>query len=186
MASNPNQRRKTTFSGARASRSRTEEILQASLIDYFRAAVSQGPGAPLLIAIPNGEARDAVTAAKLSGISAKQRALLPDDQALAPYGLGVVPGAYDLLLILPAAKVVFLEVKRPEDKARGQSAGELSRMQILFGGRLGELGHHHRVIQSIDEFAELLQAHGVKLRVRWWGPEVGRPGSPPRLPDAMH
>lgn len=186
MASKRSNRPRTTSAPGRARRSRAEEILQASLIEYFRIAVAQAPGAPLLIAIPNGEARDAVTAAKLSGISAKQRAQLTDEEALAPYGLGVVPGAYDLLLILPAAKVVFLEVKRPEDKARGQTAGELSRMQILFGGRLGELGHNHRVIQSVDEFAELLQAHGVKLRVRWWGPEVGRPGSPPRLPDAMH
>lgn len=77
---------------ARPRRAQIEQSLQHRCIDFWRIAVLQGPGVPMLIAIPNGEARDPVTAAKLVGISAEQRAYLPEHERLSPFGLGVVPG----------------------------------------------------------------------------------------------
>jgi hypothetical protein len=155
---------------------RVEKHLQAGCIEYFRTAVRQGPGAPLLFAIPNGEARDKVTAAQLVGISAERRAMLPDEERLLPFGQGVVPGVYDLQLLLPGGKSVFIDTKRPPNKALKDRGGTLSDQQILFAVRLAELGFHHRIVQSVDEFATVLSEFGVSLRVRWWGPGVGRPG----------
>lgn len=167
---------------ARPRRAQIEQSLQHRCIDFWRIAVLQGPGVPMLIAIPNGEARDPVTAAKLVGISAEQRAYLPEHERLSPFGLGVVPGVYDLLLILPGGRVWWIELKRPKDALRGQAAGRMGHQQLLFATRMSELSHRHAVVESVDEFATVLEQAGIKLRVRWWGPEVVRPGQPPRLP----
>jgi hypothetical protein len=167
----------------RAKPTHVEDRLQHDLVEYFRVAVAPGPRAPLLFAVPNGEVRDRITAARLTGISGEQRLLLPDHQALQPFGLGVLPGVVDLILLLPGGRSVLIEVKRPADKARDRRRGRLSRMQSLFQARAIELEHRIVVVECVDEFAELLIASGITLRVRWWGPQVVRPGAPPRLPS---
>lgn len=162
--------------------SRVEDGLQESMVSYYRAAVAASPTAPLLLAIANGEGRTKATAGRLVGLSGDRRAHLSDDEAMMPFGLGVLPGAVDMVLICGGGRVCWIEVKRPEDKARGHRAGKMSRMQRLFAGRLQTLGHRHVVLESLDEFAVLLMSYGLKLRVRYWGPEVVKPGTPPRLP----
>jgi hypothetical protein len=175
------QRRDDSPSTRRKPR-RIEEGLQQLLVDYWRAAVAPGPDAPLLWAVPNGEARDQVTAAKLVGISAERRAYLSDDEALLPFGLGVVPGVVDLVIMSKGPCTTLVELKPAADKERKIKAGTMNRQQRLFRARAIRLGFNHVVVHSLDEFATVLSGLGIRLRVRWWGPGVAPP--PAALPAA--
>ena len=143
----------------------------------------------LLFAVPNGEKRDALTAARLSGISAETRATLPDDQALLPAGQGVVPGVNDLVVVLPVGRTLWVELKIPEivdppahvawgGKRRVlHKAGVLSKEQRRWRAGVEKLGHDYRVVRSVSEYADLLEEHGVPLRSRPW--EAGVPWRAP-------
>jgi hypothetical protein len=143
-----------------------EDELQRALVAYFREAVR--PGDAVLFAIPNGEKRDLVTAGKLVGISRKARARMDDADAILPYGLGVLPGASDLVLVLPAARTIYVEVKIPELRdAMGRivrQGGTLSKNQRLFRGGVEALEHTYRVADSIEVFDTILRESGLRLR----------------------
>lgn len=146
-------------------------------MDYWRAAVPPTPLGPMLFAVPNGEYRDAVTAGKLTGISTERRAYLDDNDALQPFGLGVVPGVTDLVILTFPKRATWVEVKIAADKAKGRRVGTMNRQQRLFRERVVALGFDHVVVHSVDEFMTVLSGLGIPLRVRWWGPEAGTPGA---------
>jgi hypothetical protein len=140
----------------------------------FHATAVVFPERAILYAVPNGELRDPVTAGILAG-SRRARALdrFPagvaavdaaetDEQLMRPAGLGVLPGANDLVLLLPAARTVLIEVKRP--KGPGHRAGSLSRRQRVFRRYVLALGHSYVVLDSVEGYEALLRAEGVELR----------------------
>ena len=154
-----------------------EDDLQGTLIQYFALAVH--PKDAILFAIPNGEKRDAAVAARLSGLSAKQRDLLDEDAALRPAGQGVLPGASDLVLLLPGPRTVLIEVKIPEILAPGSGmmlaggrlpkevlheAGRLSKAQKRFRMGVERLDQDYRVVRSLEDFVALLRSLGVPAR----------------------
>jgi hypothetical protein len=152
--------------------SRDEERLQAAICEFHRTCVID-PLKALLFAVPNGEARDPVTAGKLTGISTAEREKLEDRLYLLPFGLGVVPGVADLIL-LTSQDVDLIELKRPAGPetlfGRRKMAGRQKRGQRLFQAAAEALGHRYHLIDSLDGYADLLEARGVRLRAREWGP----------------
>ncbi len=148
-----------------------ESALQRGVIAFFNAAVA--PGDALLFAVPNGERRDPITAARLSGPPRPwlQGADTDDERGLLqlarPGGEGVLPGAADLVLLLPGGRLVLIELKRPKS-AHGRP-GRQSPMQKAFAFVAGRLGHDYRVVTTLDEFGAVLEGAGVRLRVRTGG-----------------
>lgn len=161
-----------------------ERDLQAALVSFFRAAVT--PGDALLFAIPNGEKRDETTAAMLSGISQAERERLAEvdwQLALMPYGQGVLPGAFDLVLVTAPA-TDWLEVKVPAVPALGQRAGVLSAPQKRLHRAMERFGRPVSIIRCETDLADLLERRGVALRCRPWGPGISDPRPPARLRPA--
>ena len=167
-------------------RGHPEDDLQAEIVRWHAAAVRQGDA--ILFAVPNGEKRDPVTAARLTGISAANRDAMPEGRDLLPFGLGVLPGVTDLVLVLPAARVCWVELKIPDITwppanlpAAGprqllHRAGRLDKRQRRFRDGVAGLGHAHRVVRYLSEYAELLEELGVPLRCpKPWGPGVAPP-----------
>jgi hypothetical protein len=147
--------------------------VQQAIVEFHATAV-MFPGQAILFAVPNGELRDPVTAGILAG-SRRARALESlrtdfdtvdaaetDDQLMRPAGLGVLPGANDLILLLPAAEVILIEVKAP--KGPGHRAGRLSHRQMVFRRHALALGHRYVVLDTVDDYEALLRAKGVALR----------------------
>lgn len=147
------------------------------MVRFFALAVH--PKDAILFAVPNGEKRDAAVAARLSGISAKQRDLLDDDDALRPAGQGVLPGVVDLILLLPEGRTALVEVKIPEILAAGSGlllaggrlpkvilhkAGVLSKSQKRFRRGAERLGHNYWAVRTLEEFVTLLRGLGVPVR----------------------
>lgn len=178
-------------------RAHPEDDLQQAIVAFHAAAVSQVHA--VLYAVPNGEKRDPITAARLSGINAAARDQLPDDMALMPAGLGLLSGVADLHLLLSAARLVLIEVKVPEIVAAPATlplfgkttkrprkevlhrAGVQSKTQRRFQAGVTALGHAYHIIRSVEAYADLLEACGVPLRCRPWGPGVNSA----RLPVSM-
>lgn len=80
-------------------------------------------------AVPNGEKRDKITAARLKR-------------------LGVAAGVPDIALVLPNGKAAFIEVKQP--------GGRLSLEQVAFASRCFQQGIPHAVVTSVDEAERVL------------------------------
>ena len=156
------------FAGRRKPEQR-ERSAQKAIVDAHRICVVH-PEDAILFAVPNGEKRDPVTAKQLAGLSARAREVLgqtlPDNELLRPYGLGVLPGAADLVLLLPGPRTVLIETKR--DAQPGSPAGTLSKDQRRFGAGAQRLGHDYQVVHDAAEYLELLRRCGVALRSAVW------------------
>ena len=154
--------------GKRRPPSSQERLLQGTLVDYYRESVIHGRS--LLYAVPNGEKRDGVTAAMLTGVSSEYRARMSDEDSLLPFGQGVVPGVADLVLLLEGGRSIYIEVKAPEIRdAQGRvvrAGGRLRKGQRLFRKRVEELGFTYRVVTCIEEFDALLREVGLGMRTR--------------------
>jgi hypothetical protein len=131
----------------------------------FHATCLKYPSQAILFHVPNGEKRDPVTASILTGITASARAALPEEDALRPYGMGVLPGVSDFVLLLPGPRTIFVEVKIPESPEH--TGGTLSKTQRRFRDGIEKLGHTYRVVRSVEEYAALLEEFGVELRARF-------------------
>ena len=145
----------------------SEDDLQKSIVRFTAAAVD--PGAMLLMAIPNGGQRNPKEAARMTGVSSGQRDLMSDDDALRPAGLGVLPGAADLLLLLPGGRIALVEIKTEAKASVGigalpQKAGVLSKAQRRFRAGAERLEHDYRVVRSLVEWHALLIEKGVPMR----------------------
>lgn len=168
-----------------------ERALQAAIVQ-FHAQVVMDPLSAILFAVPNGEKRDKATAGMLSGPpkdifldaitlprrKRRQEAMAagageiwePEDltpvdherDVLRPAGLGVIRGASDLFLLLPDAVVVPIEIKVPAGP--NSDAGGQSKAQRIFERACRRLGHHYRVITSVEDYQALLLDLGVPLK----------------------
>ncbi len=178
----------------RSSRSHPEDDLQQAVVSFHASAVRQADA--VLYAVPNGEKRDPVTAARLSGLSAAAREDLDDAVCLMPAGLGVLPGVADLHVLIAGGRLLLVELKIAEVRAAPASlplfaaggrsrkpavlhrAGSQSKSQKRFEAGAAALGHTYRVIRSVEGYADLLEEFGVRLRCRPWGPGVASPRPP--------
>jgi hypothetical protein len=114
----------------------------------------------MLFAVPNGEKRDAVTAAILRG-------------------QGVRPGVSDLVLVLPEGRSAYVEVKTEADRIRNIRRTEPGPDQLAFQARIEALGHLYRVVRSTGDYADLLVELGVPIRARPMGPAALGTLTPP-------
>ena len=74
---------------------------------------------------------------------------------MAPWGLGLLPGVSDFILLLPEGRMVFVEAKTPE--------GVLNRSQARFRGAVTALGFDYQIVRSLDDYIALLKSYGVEL-----------------------
>jgi hypothetical protein len=140
-----------------------ERKLQADIVACHAEAVVF-PLSAILFAVPNGEERPPEIAAILSGRRRTHPDMPPetDAEAMTPAGLGVLPGVVDLVLLLPGARTVLIELKRP--KTDTERAGALSAKQKIFCRAAKALGHDYHLLQSVAQYQALLIAHGVQIR----------------------
>ncbi len=159
-------------------RGHPEDDLQEAIIQWHARWIDQADA--ILFAVPNGERRDAKTAARLSGMSTAAREELPEERALTPAGLGVLPGVSDLVVLLSQGRLALVEVKIAKivwppvgdglplfsnvKRVVKHVAGRLSKVQLRFQKGAVALGHDYRVIRSVDEYRALLAELGVPVR----------------------
>ena len=106
---------------------------QAAIVEYVRWVRPD----ICIFHVPNGGLRSKSEAARLKW-------------------MGVLPGVYDLVLILPWGRSAYWETKT--------SSGSLSAEQKAFRDKLIALGHQHAVVRSIDDARRELAALGIKTR----------------------
>lgn len=111
---------------AKSSRA-TEAAIQKACVDYLR--ILEGQGRATGFAVPNGEYRDKITAARLKA-------------------QGVRAGAPDLIVVVPG-RVLFVEIKT--------QVGRLSPDQRAYHKTLSSLGIETAVIRSVSDFIELVK-----------------------------
>jgi hypothetical protein len=125
----------------------------------------------ILFAVPNGELRDKGTAFLLSGNRSSRTTTeslpgLPpvsDFEAMVPHGLGVLPGAPDLILLC-AARAVLIECKNSGEQ--GGTKGSLTKSQKRFRACAQTLGFQYEVIETERQFIKLLESLDL-LRVKF-------------------
>ena len=202
-----------------------ERALQGAIVQ-FHAQVVEDPLSAILLAVPNGEKRDAATAGMLSGppkdaflsavhlprrvrrrypdeVPAAERSDAsccacrvgepwePEDLTPVPYepdvvrpaGQGVLGGASDLVFLVGGGVVVHIEVKVPAGP--DNDAGTQSKAQRIFERAVRRLGHHYRVITSVEEYQALLLEFGVKLKRVQFFPVALKPAQLPAGLAAM-
>lgn len=118
-----------------------ESDFQKSLIVFFDSVVR--PDEAFLFAVPNGEKRDARTAAILKAH-------------------GVRAGVSDLVLVVPGS-TWYIELKKPGLPLPLDR--HLSANQERFRDRIVSLRHNYRICNSIEQFIAILQEAGVAKRV---------------------
>ena len=64
-------------------------------------------------------------------------------------GMGLRPGASDLILILPCGETIWMEVKAPD--------GKQSESQIKFQKRIEALGHRYILVRSVEDAVHSLK-----------------------------
>jgi hypothetical protein len=118
-------------------RRRPEDVLQRQIVQYLDATLA---GHAWFTHVPNGGRRSPIEAAIMKG-------------------LGVKPGVPDLLII-DGGRAHWLEVKRPDRKAR-TSDNQNDCHDALLLARCNVA-----VVQSLEEVEALLLQWGVPLRAR--------------------
>ena len=114
-----------------------ERRVHCAVVDLLRVAARPGW---LFLHPANGEYRNPTTAALLKR-------------------LGVLPGAFDLLLIGPDGRHYWLEIKRA-------AGGRLSPAQQQFAAELERRGVPYAVAGGFDQAVEVLQSWGVLRAIR--------------------
>ena len=110
----------------------SEDQIQRQLLAWLKAVC---PNA-IVFAVPNGEHRNKITAAKLKG-------------------QGVLPGAPDLVMAKDGV-IAFVEVKRPK--------GRQSRAQKAFQEKCAEQRLPYGVVRSPGDLQAFLDDIGIKTR----------------------
>lgn len=111
--------------------SQEEYRLQVSIVKYLSLKQNQRKDF-IFFAVPNGEKRDQVTAAKLKAA-------------------GVLSGVSDLILVFKN-KVVFVELKTLK--------GKQSPNQVLFEGQVKKLGYDYIIWRSLDDCVKFFGEKG--------------------------
>jgi hypothetical protein len=124
----------------RPARRHRETALQVDLVAAFRRLVPEHRA--LIVSIAQGATR----------LSPQMAGLMK--------AMGSLPGASDLVIILPGGQVMWVEVKSPEETdyaGRKLRGGRMSKSQKVFRDAIARLGHQYRLIASMDEFITLLR-----------------------------
>jgi hypothetical protein len=175
LAGGPSKSRLDPNCGGKRVVIRRENPLQKACVELY--SKGRGYRNSILFAVPNGEDRNPITAAQLVGISRAARLALAEEDRLMPWGLGVLPGAMDLILLTGPRTMTPIEIKVPADPVRGLKAGRQSKQQVLFMAACQDMGFDYRLIYTEEGFYDLLIEKGVKLTCgRPWGT------NPPMLP----
>ncbi len=106
----------------RPRRRQPEAAIQRAIVDLLRPLERMGRLS--FLHVPNGGARG------------------PGKEAAIMVGLGVRKGVPDVIIVLPAGRIVWLEVK-----ALG---GRLSEDQVAWRDRLRAMGHEWHLVDSVD------------------------------------
>lgn len=115
-------------------RRRDDELrLHKSVVDYINRVMPGHAG----FHVPNGERRDARTAAKLKS-------------------MGTRAGVPDYCFPCAGGRVLWMEFKAP--------GGKLSQVQRVFIGLLRDLGHTVAIVESVDDVRNTFRAYGVQTR----------------------
>lgn len=155
------------------------------MVDFHAACVVDQLSA-ILYAVPNGEKRDDVVAARLIGnrmtesrrrrMKAERGFTLPEPtlaEWAKPCGQGVLPGVSDLVLLTAGPRSDYCEVKVPRDALR--EAGRSSKDQKRFREAIEALGFTYHILRSIEDYAALLRNREVALRTGPLGGVVKTP-----------
>lgn len=110
----------------------TEEQIQRQLLGWLKAVCPRA----IVFAVPNGEHRNKITAAKLKG-------------------QGVLPGAPDLVIAHDGV-IAFVEVKRPK--------GRQSPAQIAFQDKCSEQRLPYGVVRGKGDLKAFLDDIGIRTR----------------------
>lgn len=114
-------------------RKNDELIVHRAIVDYLHRVLPGHAG----FHCPNGERRDARTAAKLKS-------------------MGTRAGVPDLGLPLPSGRMLWLEIKAP--------GGKLSISQRGYIELLRGMGHTVAIVESIDDVRNTFKALGIETR----------------------
>lgn len=119
---------------------------QVSFITQVRLYESRYPALKWLFAIPNGGDRNKAVAGKLKAE-------------------GVKRGVSDLFLSVPVGDFhgLYIEMKRPEDKARDQRKGELSEEQRSWLDDMAGLGYKTEVCFTAGQAWKVTMAYIAPL-----------------------
>lgn len=146
--------------GIRRPRARhPEDDLQASLIAWHRRCVPRHQA--IVYSVPNGDLRDPFVVLRLKET-------------------GMLPGAADLIVLLPGGRIWLPEVKT--DKTALTSKTYQNDNQKLFEADARALGHDYTVVRSLEDYAQGLMVRGVQA-LAWppgvFGPRATRPAPAP-------
>lgn len=107
---------------------RTEDAIQRACIEYLK--LEENLGKLTFFHVPNGGKRNVIEAARFKK-------------------LGVRAGVYDLAIVLPEARAVFVEVKAPKSYA--------SKKQKEFNERVSNLSCPTAIVRSVTDLQEFLR-----------------------------
>lgn len=125
------QERIKLFSKTRRRRGNPEARIQKAIVDHFRILPANGAWC---IHIPNQGRRTKEEHAELKL-------------------MGMLPGAADLLVIVPGKCPLWLELKSKGEKPRVE--------QLAFADLVCQSGHVYRYADSIGDALAILRAHGA-------------------------
>jgi hypothetical protein len=121
-----------------------EHLLQTAVVRNMTVSCSETEA--VFVAIPNGEARDEAAGARLKEEGARA-------------------GALDGFLLLPRARIVFVEFKLEKNEVYGIEKTYLRKTQREFVAILRRFAHDWVVIRSQEEWVALLDREGVSHRI---------------------
>lgn len=101
----------------------SEDQIQQQIVIYFRNYIKG-----MIFSVPNGGSRNVAEAKKLKNT-------------------GLLPGVADLIILLPNAQTIFIEVKT--DK------GQESDVQINFEKNVSQMGFKYYVVKNLEDFKNI-------------------------------
>ena len=101
----------------------SEDQIQQQIVIYFRNNIKG-----IIFSIPNGGSRNVAEAKKLKNT-------------------GLLAGVSDLIILLPNAETIFIEVKT--DK------GKQSEVQINFQKKVSEMGFKYFLVKNLEDFKNI-------------------------------
>lgn len=112
-----------------------EDLLQAQIVKWFRNEY-QMHDKGLIFSTPNGGSRNVVEAKKLKTT-------------------GTMAGVADLTVLLPNARIIFVELKT--------NIGKQSDVQLKFENKVKNLNFEYHLIRTIEEFKKLINDRSSEI-----------------------
>jgi hypothetical protein len=101
----------------------SEDQIQQQIVIYFRNYIKG-----MIFSVPNGGSRNVAEAKKLKNT-------------------GLLPGVADLIILLPNAQTIFIEVKT--DK------GKQSEVQHIFEKNVSQMGFKYFLVKNLEDFKNI-------------------------------